>query len=346
MLETADIPDLDSGHRAAASNALCAIVDHCRTFGSEDVRSAVLGDSVWLKIFNVYLHRSGEAKGKSMRQILQTLTNAIVKDDSSRAAELRKQAAGTFLDIICERQDRFKVKPALQGLAHFLLKNVVSIAELVNIYQEQAASLTQASTDAASPQTLLKIFLGWIVHHETALSAGHLVRNFLLEARRLPNYSTSTDSSSLLPLWIAPVLQTLSDWPDRILEFKTHVFPHCFLPNIEEYLHFLSVLNFATHVQSQSQLPSQLYASNNHQQILDRAGEFRILLAAIESGKELSLVRDVGKQLSISLLISREHKFKSDPIHRLKNLQQSRSSRWFSIITRQYLWCLDVVCGA
>ena len=272
-------------------------MDHCRIFGSEHVRSAVLEDSVWLRIFNIYLHRSGEAKGKSMRQILLTLTNAIVKDESSRALELRKQAAGTFLDIICERQDRFKVKPALQGLAHFLLKNVISIEQLVHIYYEQAASFSQASAEAVNSQTLLKIFLGWIVHHETALSAGHLVRNFHIEARRLPNYSTSAGSNFLLPLWIAPVIQTLSDWPDRILEFKTHVFPYCFLPNIEEYLHFLSVLHFAAHVQSRGPLPTQLYPPNNYQQTLDTTQEFRVLLSAIESGKEMSLIRDVGKHL-------------------------------------------------
>ncbi|KAF2844857.1 HEAT repeat protein-like protein [Plenodomus tracheiphilus IPT5] len=314
VLETADIADLDSGHRAAASNALCAIVDHCRTTGSELVCNAVLEDSIWLRIFQIYLHRSGEAKGKSMRQILVTLTNAITKDQSPRACALRKRAAGTFLDIICERQDRFKVKPALQGLAHLLLKKAVSIAQLVHIYDEQVAASSQGSGASASPQTLFNIFLGWIVHHETALSAGHLIRNFLVEARRLPDYSFSTGDGSILPLWIAPVIQTLRDWPDRLLEFKTHVFPHCFLPNIDEYLRFLSVLDFATHVQSLGTIPVQLRESNGYHYGLSKEEQFKILLATIESGKELSVIRDVDRKTSSNIEVHEGALFLPDTI--------------------------------
>ncbi|KAI8942088.1 hypothetical protein NX059_000185 [Plenodomus lindquistii] len=301
VLETADIPDLDSGHRAAASNALCAIADHCRNLGSDQVRCAILEDSIWLRIFDIYLHRSGEAKGKSMRQILLTLTNAITKDQSPRALELCTQAAGTFLDIIRERQDRFKVKPALQGLAHFLLKNAISIEQLVKIYDEQDAALPLGSAASASPQTLFKVFLGWIVHHETALSAGHLIRNFLIEARQLPGYNASEEDEFTMPLWITPVLQTLHDWPERILEFKTHVFPHCFLPNIDEYLTFLSVLDFGIHVQSLGTLPERLRKPSTFQNPLSKPEEFRIMLATIESGKELSIIRDIDQQSCIAI---------------------------------------------
>ncbi|KAH9866691.1 hypothetical protein J1614_008384 [Plenodomus biglobosus] len=303
VLETADIPDLESGHRAAASNALCAIIDHCRNLRSKNVRSAILEDSIWLRAFGIYLHRSGDAKGKSMRQILVTLTNAITKDESPIALGLRQRAASTFLDIICERQDRFKVKPALQGLAHLLLKNAISIPQLVQTYDDQAAALSLGPVTSANPQTLFKIFLGWIVHHETALSAGHLIRNFLIEARQSPDYSMSTDNCSSLPLWVAPVIQTLQDWPDRILEFKTHVFPHCFLPNIDEYMNFLCVLDFATHVQSPGTIPEQLHSSNGFQYVLSKSEQFKILLAAIETGKELSIIRDVDRRTSFNIQV-------------------------------------------
>ncbi|KAH9867871.1 hypothetical protein IAQ61_007175 [Plenodomus lingam] len=314
VLETADIPDLESGHRAAASNALCAIIDHCRNHGSENVLSAILEDSIWLRIFQIYLHRSGEAKGKSMRQILVTLTNVITQDQSPSALALREQAASTFLDIICERQDRFKVKPALQGLAHLLLKNTISIAQLVQIYEKQAAALSQGPVASTSPQTLFKIFLGWIVHHETALSAGHLIRNFLIEARQLPDYNVDINNGSTVPLWISPVLETLQDWPDRILEFKTHVFPHCFLPNIEEYLRFLSVLDFVTHVQPLGTIPESLHNLNWSQYNLSKAEKFRLLLAAFESGTELSILRVFDQRTSASIQVRNGALFLPDNI--------------------------------
>jgi hypothetical protein len=199
------------------------------------------------------------------------------------------------MDIICDRQDRIKVKPALQGLAHFLLRDVVSIAQLV----ELSSSLTQQSSQGhlkiRTPQSLFKTFLAWIVHHDTALSAGHLIKNFLIQARRLPEYGDHDAKDAITPLWIEPVVQILHHWPDRVREFKTHVFPHCFLPNIYEYMRFLSYLHFGQHVQTGKTLPQALQTYESKSNGLDRMEEFKILLASIEAGKELTVVRDTGK---------------------------------------------------
>lgn len=229
-----------------------------------------------------------------MRQMLLLLTGVITKDQSTRATELRLQAAATFVDIICDRQDRIKVKPALQGLAHFLLRDVVSIAQLLEIYSAQVASTAQSGTP--TPQTLFKACLVWVVHHDTSLSAGHLVKNFLIQARRLPEYGAQTDSTAISPLWIQPVVEMLHQWPDRLREFKANVFPHCFLPNIDEYLRLLSYLRFGMHVRSRGDLPQGLRTYESHANGLEKSEEFKILLAALETGKELTIVRDIGKQ--------------------------------------------------
>ncbi|XPS80567.1 hypothetical protein M3J07_012543 [Ascochyta lentis] len=291
LLETADLPDLNPGHRAAASNALCSIIECCQASKTEYARDAVLDDSIWLRLFNIYLQRSDDAKGKSMRQMLLLLTSVVTKNQSTRASELRLQAAATFVDIICDRQDRVKVKPALQGLAHFLLRDVVSIAQLLELYGAQSAS--NGLSEALSPQVLFKAFLTWVVHHDTSLSAGHLVKNFLIQARQLPDYATRGSSTVVSPLWIEPVVQTLHQWPDRLREFKANVFPHCFMPNIDEYLRFLSYLRFGVHVQSKGDLPQALRTYGSQTKNLDRSEEFKILLAALETGKELTIVRDI-----------------------------------------------------
>lgn len=87
----------------------------------------------------------------------------------------------------------------------------------------------------------------------------------------------------------------LHQWPDRLREFKANVFPHCFMPNIDEYLRFLSYLRFGTHVQSKGDLPDALRTYESRSNRLDRSEEFKILLAALETGKELTIVRDIGK---------------------------------------------------
>lgn len=304
LLETADLPDLNPGHRAAASNALCSIIECCQASKTDYARHAILDESIWLRLFNIYLQRSDDAKGKSMRQMLLLLTGVITKDQSTRATELRLQAAATFVDIVCDRQDRVKVKPALQGLAHFLLRDVVSIAQLLELYGAQSASNGHSGTP--SPQTLFKAFLTWVVHHDTSLSAGHLVKNFLIQARRLPEYSAQNESTSVSPLWVEPVVQMLHQWPDRLREFKANVFPHCFLPNIDEYLRFLSYLRFGVHVRSRGDLPQALRIYESQTNGLDRSEEFKILLAALETGKELTIVRDIGEYKCISCDRSQE----------------------------------------
>jgi hypothetical protein len=228
-----------------------------------------------------------------MRQILLVLTSVITKDDSPRAVELRRRAASTFLDIICDRQDRLKVKPALQGLAHFLLRDVVSITQLVELYKE-LLDRSSGTKHSASLQTLFQAFLAWIVHHDTSLSAGHLIKNFLIQARKSSDYLATAPCVTVSPIWIEPVVRTLQDWPDRVQEFKTHVFPHCFLPNIEEYLRFLSYMHFGCHVQSKGTLPDALRTFERSNNGLVESEEFKVLLAAVEAGKELNIIRDNG----------------------------------------------------
>jgi hypothetical protein len=294
-LETADLPELENSHRAAASNALCASIEYCATSESAYAREVVLEDFIWMRTFNIYLQRSGDAKGKSMRQMLVVLTSVITKDQSERATELRRRATTSFLDIICEREDRIKVKPALQGLAYFLLRDAISITDLVSLFDEQLKRTSDAAKEPVTSRTVLKSFLAWVVHHDTSLSAGHLIKNYLLQARRLANYDEHPSDDSVSPLWIEPVMQTLRDWPDRIQEFKTHVFPHCFLPNLSEYLRFLAYLHFESHVPHNQGLPNQLCQSGNGTSPFSGLEEFRILLAAIATGKELNIVKDNGE---------------------------------------------------
>jgi hypothetical protein len=184
-------------------------------------------------------------------------------------------------------------------LAHFLLRDVVSIAQLVELSSNLSQHSSLGHVKISTPQSLFKTFLAWIVHHDTALSAGHVIKNFLIQARRLPEYGHHDSKEAIAPLWIEPVVQTLHQWPDRVREFKTHVFPHCFLPNIDEYMRFLSYLHFGQHVQTSGTLPEELKTYQSQSNGLDRMEEFKILLASIESGKELTVVRDTGKIVSL-----------------------------------------------
>jgi hypothetical protein len=295
LLDTADTLEISPSHRADACNLICAIIEKCQTSDIPYARDAVLDDFVWSRLFRIYLERSDEAKTKSVRQVLLVLTGMLLKSDNSRSLELQHKAIEVFIEIICLRQDRLKVKPALQGLAHFLQKDVVALPQLLNIYRKLLDSESDLIAETSTAQSLLVAFLAWIVHHDTSLSAGHMIKSFLAQLRRSPQSTALANNDTDVPIWIRPVIDCLCRWPDRILEFKTHVFPHCFLPDPCEYFQFLSILNFGRHVAPKGFLPSQLSIVIPGINALDHYEELKILLASIEKGKELGIVNDTGE---------------------------------------------------
>lgn len=295
LLYTAGLPNLTPSHRAAACNLLCAIIERCQVLDSQYLHEAVLSDRIWPKLLTIYLDRSDSAKGKSVRQVLLTLTGILLRCQSPRSLDWQEKATATFVHIICQRQDRLKVKPALQGLAYFIQKDIATIPQLVDIYSKSSNDFSNNFTKGATTQSLLEVLLSWVVHHDTSLSAGHLIRNFLAQLRRTSHQDPSGTSQSAAAIWVVPVVECLRAWPERIQEFKTHVFPHCFLPNIEEYLYFLSYLNLARHVDLKDSLPCLLPELDTKDNGLGNMEEFRMLLASIETGKELGVVRDVGR---------------------------------------------------
>ena len=291
LLDTAASTTLSSSHRAAVCNVLCAVLERCQAQDFPYIQEAILDDSIWLKAFTIYLEKSDSAKGKSVRQVLITLTSVLLRNQNERAFGIQERAIINLVDIICQRQDRVKVKPALQALAHFLQKDVATIPKLVDAYSK---TLDQSAGEA-SVQSLFTAFLSWVVHHDTSLSAGHLIKNFLAQVRRTSYHDASNTDQRIAYVWIKPVVDSLHQWPDRIQEFKTHVFPHCFLPNVEEYVHFLSYLHFSRHVSAGKSMPQELSAYSEENNDLEDFEEFRILLASIQTGKELGIIKDVGK---------------------------------------------------
>ena len=273
---------------------LCAVLERCQALEVGYIQTAILDVSIWSNAFNVYLEKSDSAKGKSVRQVLITLTGILLRNQNERAIELQDRAISNLVDIICQRQDRGKVKPALQVLAHFLHKDIATISKLVQVHAKISSAST-LGTDGAGIRRLFATFLSWVVYHDTALSAGHLIKHFLAQLRRNVTQDALGFHESIVSVWIKPVIECLHQWPDRIQAFKTHVFPHCFLPNLDEFVHFLSSLHFSHHAGTTKPIPEALRAHITKKNELEEPEEFRILLASLETGKELNIVEDVGK---------------------------------------------------
>ncbi|KAF2201139.1 HEAT repeat protein-like protein [Delitschia confertaspora ATCC 74209] len=303
LLETADVVDLSSSHRAAACNTICAVIEASRASGAQYVHDAVLEDGIWTRLFSIYMERSDNAKPKSMRQLLLLLSNLISREDTLYSARLRKQATVAFLDVICERQNRLKAKPALQGLAHFLSKGLLSLSGLIELHSGSLAEGSRPSSTLESVQSLLRRFLVWITHNDTVLSASHLIKDYFKQIRQSQlNFTSSSDVRSQgLPFWVKPVVDSLSRSLGKIQDFKSHVFPHCFQPQIQEYLSFLLYLGCGRHLG----IGADLYASEDgYSTGLIALDEFKVLLAAIQTGKEMGIVRATDENEHNTIQIS------------------------------------------
>lgn len=243
-------------------------------------------------MFNIYIERFDNAKAKSMRQVLVVLSNVLLKADDSRASNLRDQAIDRFLCIIIEQKNRLVAKPALHGLAHFLSKDLISISRLAEFRRKPIGDHSSTSEWPESVKYLLRQFLNWIPHHDTGQSASHLIKSFLDKIRK--DHAELVETDQLLPIWVEPLVHSICAEPEMILEYRSHVFPHCFQSHLNEYLTFLLYLRLDNHL-------AVSIASTPHGDLksgMSVEDEFNLLLAALQAGKELGIIKDTGSLFS------------------------------------------------
>lgn len=293
------------------------MIEACQASGIPYIQDCILEDEIWNRLFHIYLDRSDNAKTKSMKQVFIVLSNLLARVKTPRSVSLQRDATLALLDIACYGQDRNRAKPALQGLSHLLSKDLASVRGLIDFYSCLAEEHPENAPVLPPVQSLLSRFLVWIEHHDTALSASHLIKSYISQVRRMkidhmarrsapqsaaPEAAISNENDpthpanlsspeGVLPFWVEPVVRHLCQRSELIHEYKTHVFPYCFKPNLHEYIHFLLYLGFSHHMGMTIPFQGTNEMYNNG---LATADAFRLLLAAIQSGKDLGVVKDTG----------------------------------------------------
>jgi hypothetical protein len=294
LLQTAALVNISATHRAAACNSLCAIIERCQLSTDEGFHCIVWENDLWTRLFEIFLERSDNAKAKSMRQVLLVLTGMLLKNAPPQSSDLQDDAVSRLLDIICRYQNRTKIKPALQALAHFISKDLISINQLIDVYRNYSGADTDPDGGLSAYQLLLRQFLAWVRHHDTAPAAGHLITNFLTKST--PQRRCAEEKTGVLPVWIAPLEGSIRDSPEAINEFKHHVFPEIFRLDLDGYLQFLYHLQLDRHLG----IKSTIHSLNLGVFTANGCLEITLLFAALQVGKELGLVKDVGWLLSLT----------------------------------------------
>ncbi|KAI9869949.1 MAG: hypothetical protein M1830_004896, partial [Pleopsidium flavum] len=276
ILRTASAIGISSTHRAAACNALCGFLEHGLVSTTLELRSLIISNDVWQEAFTIYLNRSEDAKPKSMRQVLVTLTAILSKwPNPGQALVVRNRAVNTLLSIILGTDSRSKVKPALQALEHFTSKGVVPILDVVvslqglgnrNPGQLLSGSVLPQCAEAgtvavvefddthlseppllASSEASIEFFvitlLEWVSHSDVAPAASRFISTFFKVLRKQDSKDVRYyHSVTKLPLWVSPLKRSVEQRLEGLEFLKHHVLPALFILDSHDMLQFVRSL--------------------------------------------------------------------------------------------------------
>lgn len=295
VLHTAGLVDISDAHRAAACNLTCALLERCSISPREDVRAVVWRNGAWIKFFRVFLERSDTAKGKSMRQVLVILTTLLIQaGDDSESSSIKNGILDDLFDILFEQNSQSKAKPALQALTHFLVSKLFTVRILLDAFldwnQRHALSNDQVPESLDHTQLFLRRLFSCTTRNDLAPAAGHFVVTLLDKGRQ--QQEGFARHSELYPVWAQPLRSTVGDAPESVPDFKNHLFPGLFKLNFDNYSQFLNFLHLEDHIrlcESNRTLASEENGFENED------SDEILLFAALQAGKEIGLVQEVGK---------------------------------------------------
>ena len=280
FIKTAHRVDVTPSHRAAATNAICSILEVQNNGHLQDVFQ---GEDLPLQAFDVVFDRSDVAKGKSMRQLLLALINVTKHQEPILKHRLVNTLLLRTFSIICRQSDQVKGKAALQVLSTFLSQGLIGIEQLAREFSDFETNGSEASSVEQIQQLLQRLF-SWVDNRDTARVASHTILICVREWNALKFTDGKGQVPKGLPIWVHPLIRSIQEHPEALQEFKNQVFPQLFAINATDYLAFLEHLGL------------QEVHRQDHGSVSNLTSEKEIILyASLQVGKETGLVADTGE---------------------------------------------------
>jgi hypothetical protein len=286
FIETAYDPEITAGHRAAATNAICSLLEF-RHAGGE---TTPLDKNLWLEILSVVLDRSEGAKGKSMRHLLGVQIGLLSAYTPDQRKEIENLSLARVFQTVLAQTDQGKVKASLQVFTMFLAKKAVSVERLIDSLLEYEGRTPISPSDVGSRRLILqyitrKLF-DWIQYQDSALAAGQAVCVLLQQIEDVTyQQSFSARDARPPPSWIKPLIESVSDHPEALTNLRYHLFPSLFAMNVQDYIFFLNELGL------QSAFHGTKKTTEN--QSVETTFKKDLLYVSLQVGKECGFVLDV-----------------------------------------------------
>ncbi|KAG9625280.1 hypothetical protein KCU64_g19364, partial [Aureobasidium melanogenum] len=282
--------DITNQHRTAACNLLSNLVEKCAQSQEHDFLFLLWRtEKSWHHAFWIYLDQHHALNVKPSRLLLTSLTFALTKcQDKSICESQMTGLLESLVQHIATPSENAPTRPAMQVLAHWLSKSVISVDELCDVFGRHTAR--RDDQVSCSIQDVLAIVLRLAPYEDFASSAGSLAALILQKARptdqsRAPLAFDNHYSSS----WSSTVLDILKQKPQALEVLRLYVFPEIFQQDRPSFVAFVDQLGIRSILGSDRSPGATLLLSTSQRE--------EVLFCALSIGSKLGLVKvvDVGQ---------------------------------------------------
>ncbi|KAF2675118.1 hypothetical protein BT63DRAFT_420345 [Microthyrium microscopicum] len=282
-IRTASSPDVNGNQAAVGISAVSAILQSQKE--NPALRSALWENQLWVSSLNIYVLKLDSVKGKSLRHLLGVLLDLL------RISDLPQDTKSALLQDITRPllggSARTRVKASLSILNAFLLKEIISIPELLGCFQSFREDDDMESDQLADYRRFFAVLFRLVSFDDLAPVAGNFSATCWRILRSDPLFLDAAKSKyadeRISMVWIEPLLSSIQSSGEGLMPFKHHMFPEMLTIDINE-LYFMLELLGARELLSRKPSASQ---SNGK---VDDETRRAVVLAALQVGKEHGMI--------------------------------------------------------
>jgi hypothetical protein len=283
--------DITNQHRTAACNLLSNLIEKCAQSQEQTFTLALWqNEHFWYHAFWIYLDQHHALNVKPSRLLLTSLTTALIKcQDKSICDPEKTRLLELLVQHIATPSENAPTRPAMQALAHWLSKNIISAEDLCNVFGNALNEKPNSSPSTPVPD-VLTIVLRLAQYEDLASSAGSLAALILQKAQSISQTSLSLAfGNPHVFLWSFTVLEILNQKPKSLELFRLYVFPEIFQQDKPSFIAFLERLGIQSILGRNQSLKTTLPLPTLQCE--------EVLFCALSVGSKLGLVKiaDAGQ---------------------------------------------------
>ncbi|KAG5924019.1 hypothetical protein E4U61_001925 [Claviceps capensis] len=272
LLKEASQPKSVSGQSCVR---LCGLADQASKSSSEDLKRWAFSEDITSKLFNFYIEWNESDNHRSMKLVLDVVSQSILKNSSREdASRIKKGILETLVSIVTGHSTKPVAKSAIKTLDHLLSKGVITLSDIYATYIHIRAEVGDSEPVEIWRRFTSELF-HWMKLHFICPTAGRLI---VTVYRCWRQEGQPEDSVPSIAVWHQWLLVFLAEEPTLLESIKNYIFLPLFKADRSEALRFLGRMSQHQEVSGSSNMDMDIPAL--------------LQLAALETGKRVGLVEE------------------------------------------------------